>query len=142
MGDQAIQAVANCICTGLRLTDIVGRYGGEEFCLMFPGTTLNEATDLAERLRIRIGTEASDRMRVVAGLTITVSIGVSAMTFGARTPLELIDQADKALYAAKEGGRNCVMALDLLVPGMIPSEQLELQVRRVTPRASISSSAR
>ena len=142
VGDQAIQAVANCICTGLRLTDIVGRYGGEEFCLMFPGTTLNEATDLVERLRIRIGTEASDRMRVVAGLTITVSIGVSAMTFGARTPLELIDQADKALYAAKEGGRNCVMALDLLVPGMIPSEQLELQVRRVTPRASISSSAR
>ncbi len=142
VGDQAIQAVANCICTGLRLTDIVGRYGGEEFCLMFPGTTLTEATDLAERLRIRIGTEASDRMRVVAGLMITVSIGVSAMTFGARTPLELIDQADKALYAAKEGGRNCVMALDLLVPGMTPSEQLDLQVRRVTPRVSTSSIAR
>lgn len=66
---------------------------------------------------------------------LTVSIGVSALAFGARTPLELIDQADKALYAAKEGGRNCVMALAVLVPGMRPSEQLELQVKRVTPRS-------
>jgi predicted signal transduction protein with EAL and GGDEF domain len=75
------------------------------------------------------------------GLVLTVSIGVSAITFGAHTPLELIDQADKALYAAKEGGRNCVMAMDLLMPGLNPTEQLELQVRRVTPRAG-SSTAR
>jgi diguanylate cyclase len=142
VGDQAIQAVANCLSAGLRLTDTVGRYGGEEFCLMFPRTTLAEATDLAERLRIRVGVEAGSRMRIVNGLTFTVSIGVSAITFGARTPLELIDQADKALYAAKEGGRNCVMALDVLVPGMNPSEQLELQVRRVTPRTSRSHLAR
>ncbi|HEU5408193.1 MAG TPA: GGDEF domain-containing protein [Nitrospira sp.] len=137
VGDQAIQAVANCLSAGLRLTDTVGRYGGEEFCLMFPRTTLAEATDLAERLRIRVGTEAGSRMRMVSGLTLTVSIGVSAIAFGARTPLELIDQADKALYAAKEGGRNCVMALDVLVPGMNPSDQLELQVKRVTPRSGL-----
>jgi diguanylate cyclase (GGDEF)-like protein len=137
VGDQAIQAVANCLQTGLRLADTVGRYGGEEFCLMFPRTTLAEATDLAERLRIRVGVEAGSRMRIVNGLTFTVSIGVSTIVFGARTPLELIDQADKALYAAKEGGRNCVMALDVLVPGMNPSEQLELQVKRVTPRSGL-----
>ena len=137
IGDQAIQAVANCLSTGLRLTDTVGRYGGEEFCLMFPRTTLTEASDLAERLRIRVGTEAGGRVRMAAGLVLTVSIGVSAIAFGARTPLELIDQADKALYAAKEGGRNCVMALDVLVPGMNHSEQLELQVKRVTPRPGL-----
>ncbi|MBH0202210.1 MAG: diguanylate cyclase [Nitrospira sp.] len=135
VGDQAIQAVASCLSGGLRLTDTVGRYGGEEFCLMFPRTTLADATDLAERLRIRVGAEAGSRMRMAAGLALTVSIGVSTIRFGARTPLELIDQADKALYAAKEGGRNCVMVLDVLVPGMNPSEQLELQVKRVTPRA-------
>ena len=141
VGDQAIQAVASCLSAGLRLTDTVGRYGGEEFCLMFPRTTLIEASELAERLRIRIGAEAGSRVRMASGLVLTVSIGVSAITFGAQTPLELIDQADKALYAAKEGGRNCVMAMDLLVPGLNPAEQLELQVRRVTPRSS-SSTAR
>lgn len=138
VGDQAIQAVANCLSAGLRLTDTVGRYGGEEFCLMFPRTTLAEATDLAERLRIRVGAEAGSRLRMVSGLTLAVSIGVSAIAFGARTPLELINQADKALYAAKEGGRNCVMALAVLVAGMHPSEQLELQVKRVTPRSGPS----
>ncbi len=139
VGDQAIQAVVSCLSAGLRLTDTVGRYGGEEFCLMFPHTTLAEATELAERLRMYVGREASNRMRISTRLTLTVSIGVSALTCGARTPLELIDQADKALYAAKEGGRNCVMALDVLVPGMNPSAQLELQVRRITPRSRLST---
>jgi len=118
------------------LTDTVGRYGGEEFCLMFPRTRLAEASDLAERVRIRIAIEAGSRVRMTSGLTLTVSIGVSTSALGARTPLELIDQADKALYAAKEAGRNCVMAMDVLVPGLSPSDQLELQVRRVTPRSS------
>lgn len=139
IGDQAIQAVASCLSAGLRLTDTVGRYGGEEFCLMFPRTMLAEASDLAERLRIRIGVEAGSRVRMTSGLTLTVSIGVSTSALGARTPLELIDQADKALYAAKEGGRNNVMAMHLLVPGLHPSEQLELQVHRVTPRSSSST---
>ena len=142
VGDQAIQAVANCLCSGLRLTDTVGRYGGEEFCLMFPNTTIAEASDLAERLRIRIGTEASERMRTVSQLAITACIGVSAITFGARTALELIDQADKALYAAKEGGRNCVMALDRFAPGLSPSERMDLQVKRITPRVSSAPLAR
>ncbi|MBK9307304.1 MAG: diguanylate cyclase [Nitrospira sp.] len=136
IGDQAIQAVASCLSAGLRLTDTVGRYGGEEFCLMFARTTLAEAADLAERVRIRIAIEAGSRVRMTSGLTLTVSIGISTSALGARTPLELIDQADKALYAAKEAGRNCVMAMDVLVPGLHPSEQLELQVRRVTPRSS------
>ncbi|HBR50320.1 MAG TPA: hypothetical protein DEA71_09570, partial [Nitrospira sp.] len=136
VGDQAIQAVADCLQSGVRLTDMVGRYGGEEFCLMFPRTTLSEATVLAERLRARVVAEAGSRVRMASGMTLTASIGVSSSVFGARAPLELIDQADRALYAAKENGRNCVMAMDVLVPGLKTSEQLELQVRRVTPRES------
>jgi predicted signal transduction protein with EAL and GGDEF domain len=75
-------------------------------------------------------------------LVITVSFGVSSTAFGARTPLELIDQADKALYAAKEGGRNCVMALDPIIAGANVSDQVEPQVRRITPRVSSPQSSR
>ena len=136
VGDQAIQAVASCLSAELRLTDAVGRYGGEEFCLMFPRTTLAEAPNLAERLRIQVEAEAGQRVRTASRLVITVSCGISSTVFGARTPLELIDQADKALYAAKEGGRNCVMTLDPITVGANPSAQFEPQVRRVTPRVS------
>jgi diguanylate cyclase (GGDEF)-like protein len=103
---------------------------------MFPRTTQTEAADLAERLRIRVETEAGDRMRMACRLVITVSIGVSSIAFGARTPLALIDQADKALYAAKEGGRNCVMAIDPIIAGANASDRVEPQVRRITPRVS------
>jgi len=136
VGDQAIQAVATCLSAGLRLTDVVGRYGGEEFCLMFPSTTLHEASSLAERLRAHVEAEAGERVRTVPRLAITVSFGISSTVFGARTPLELVDQADKALYAAKEGGRNCVMALDLLSSGANAADQVEPQVKRITTRVS------
>jgi diguanylate cyclase (GGDEF)-like protein len=138
VGDQAIQAVASCLSVELRLTDTLGRYGGEEFCLMFPRTRLGEAANLAERLRIRVEAEAGDRVRMASRLVITVSCGVSSTAFGARTPLELIDQADKALYAAKEGGRNCIMALDPIIAGPNASDQVEPQVRRITPRVPSS----
>jgi diguanylate cyclase (GGDEF)-like protein len=114
--------------------DTIGRYGGEEFCLMFPRTKLAEAAALAERLRIRVATEAGVRMRMASRLVITVSCGVSSTMLGARAPLQLIDQSDKALYAAKEGGRNCVMVVDPII-GVNPSDQLEPQVRRITPKA-------
>jgi diguanylate cyclase (GGDEF)-like protein len=136
VGDQAIQAVANCLSVGLRLTDIVGRYGGEEFCLMFPRTTLHEASGLAERLRVHVEAEAGDRVRTVPRLAITVSCGISSTVFGARTPLELVDQADKALYAAKEGGRNCAMALDPVSADASGADQAQPQVKRITSRVS------
>jgi diguanylate cyclase (GGDEF)-like protein len=142
VGDQAIQAVASCLSIGLRLTDTIGRYGGEEFCLMFPRTTLAEASNLAERLRVQVETEAGNRVRTVSRLVITVSCGISSTTLGARTPLELIDQADKALYAAKEGGRNCVMALDPIIAGANASDQFEPQVKRITPRVSSPPASR
>jgi len=109
---------------------------------MFPRTTLAEASILAERLRIRVEIEAGDRVRIASRLVITVSCGVSSTAFGARTPLELIDQADRALYAAKEGGRNCVMALDPIIGGANAFDQVEPQVRRITPRVSSPPASR
>jgi len=137
VGDHAIQAVAACLGSTMRLTDIVGRYGGEEFCLVFPRTTLAEAADMAERLRIRIATEAGARVRTSIRLALTVSCGVSSTKLGAYTALELVDQADKALYAAKESGRNCVMALDTIIAGANGFDLVEPPVRRITPRPPI-----
>jgi diguanylate cyclase (GGDEF)-like protein len=136
IGDQAIQAVANCLSGALRLTDVIGRYGGEEFYLVFPRTALAEAAEMAERLRMCVEAEAGSRVRAVFGLRITISCGVSSTKLGANTPLELVDQADKALYAAKEGGRNCVMAMDPIIAGVNASDLAEPQVRRITPRTS------
>jgi diguanylate cyclase (GGDEF)-like protein len=120
---------------------MIARYGGEEFCLVFPGTTLQEASSLAERVRARVEVEAAKRVRTVPCLTITVSVGISSTVLGARTTLELVDQADKALYAAKEGGRNCVMALDWMNDGTSEAEQVEPHVKRITPRLSSPSAA-
>ena len=139
IGDHAIQAVATCLSSALRLMDLVGRYGGEEFCLIFPDTELAEAAELAERLRIRVEAEAGNRVRTAFSLNITVSCGVSSTRFGATTPLELIDQADKALYAAKEAGRNCVMAIDPIIDQTHVAELMEPQVRRITPRIPIQA---
>jgi diguanylate cyclase (GGDEF)-like protein len=133
IGDQAIQAVAICLRAGLRLTDIVGRYGGEEFCVMFPGTPLEEASEIAERLRLRIEAEAGNRLRMTPPIVITVSAGVSSTACGPQSPLELIEQADKALYVAKEEGRNCVIAFPPVVVGANASGQ-ERELRRITPR--------
>jgi diguanylate cyclase (GGDEF)-like protein len=139
MGDHAIQAVAVCLSNAIRLTDLLGRYGGEEFCLVFPDTELAEAAELAERLRIRVEAEAGDRVRTAFSMIITVSCGVSSTRCGATTPLELIDQADKALYAAKEAGRNCVMALDPIVDQRHMAELIEPQVKRITPRHPVQA---
>jgi diguanylate cyclase (GGDEF)-like protein len=145
VGDYAIQAVAACLGSAVRLADIVGRYGGEEFCLVFPRTTLSEAADMAERLRIRIESEAGARVRTSIRLTLTVSCGVSSTKLGAYTPLELVDQADKALYAAKESGRNCVMTLDTTLAGKDTrdlGDLIEPYVRRITPRSSNQADSR
>jgi diguanylate cyclase (GGDEF)-like protein len=108
VGDQVIQVVANVLSTTLRPLDIMGRYGGEEFCILLPGQTLAEGVLVAERLREKIELEARKAIRTTSGQKITMSFGVSAASLGASDPLELVDQSDKALYAAKEAGRNRV----------------------------------
>ena len=108
VGDQAINAVARALGGGLRPTDILGRYGGEEFCIMLIGQEADQAAKVAERLRSRIESASSTAIPSIPGIRITASLGVSSIASGAPDPLELIDQADKALYDAKERGRNRV----------------------------------
>jgi diguanylate cyclase (GGDEF)-like protein/PAS domain S-box-containing protein len=108
VGDQVIQVVAQILSTTIRPTDIIGRYGGEEFCILLPGQSPEGVAKAAERLRLAISARANQAVRTTGDNKITMSFGVSCFSLGATGPLELVDQADKALYAAKEAGRNQV----------------------------------
>ncbi|BBO70921.1 hypothetical protein DSCA_48510 [Desulfosarcina alkanivorans] len=103
-GDQVIKAVADVLKTGTRDNDLVGRYGGEEFCVVLPSLNLDMAVKIAERIRQTL------EKRSCSGVNITISLGVSSLGSDTNKPDELIDQADKALYAAKKSGRNRVVA--------------------------------
>ena len=91
----------------MRANDVLGRYGGEEFVIVFPETNLDEAGAVAERLRaavaanpIKIGDQTLD---------VTVSIGLAAYAPGNDLD-RLVERADAALYSAKQDGRNLVRA--------------------------------
>jgi diguanylate cyclase (GGDEF)-like protein len=108
VGDKVIQAVAKYFLTGLREVDLLCRYGGEEFCIVLPGATLAQATEVAERMRVAVQDQAGASIRSTSGLRITSSFGVATITDGAADIAGLIDQADESLYVSKQNGRNRV----------------------------------
>jgi diguanylate cyclase (GGDEF)-like protein len=109
-GDQVIQGAARALSRGLRLEDFVGRYGGEEFCVMLPGSTLAQAREVAERLREDIAATLGAALRDHPGVRVTMSFGVGELQAGMADPAALIDLADQALYHSKKNGRNRVTA--------------------------------
>lgn len=109
-GDQVIQGAAKALSRGLRLHDFVGRYGGEEFCVMLPGSTLEQAREVAERLREDIEANLGNALRDHPGVRVTMSFGVAEVEPGTADPDVLIDLADQALYHSKKNGRNRVTA--------------------------------
>jgi diguanylate cyclase (GGDEF)-like protein len=112
-GDAVLRHVALHGQAVLRCTDLFGRYGGDEFVAILPETDLNTAAAIAERLRLSVGEPAPGVCAMPRGLAaITVSIGVATVAAGGQTIDELIAQADKALYAAKNAGRNRTRLLD------------------------------
>lgn len=107
IGDQVLQRVAQVLGRTARESDIVCRYGGEEFAILLPYTGLTEAAETAERFRHSLESAQFPQ------LSITASLGVSAINLGAKNPQELLDQADRCLYAAKRNGRNQVVRWDV-----------------------------
>jgi diguanylate cyclase (GGDEF)-like protein len=105
-GDQCLRAVAGALAGALEETDIFGRYGGEEFVVILPGRTGAAAREVGERLRAAVEREVIDWEGQPVKLT--VSVGVATRREGERSPQATIERADKALYAAKRAGRNCV----------------------------------
>lgn len=107
VGDLVLQALANCCRMTLRESDIVARFGGEEFVILLPEVSLENAHKVAERLRIKISkivvkNEQDEDVRF------TVSIGLVSSTVTDNIE-EMLKMADEALYVAKENGRNRVI---------------------------------
>jgi len=104
-GDAVLRQMAAIIADNIRVSDLFGRYGGEEFMLILPETAPDEATLLAEKLRNLV----EHRPMVIAGeqsLQLTISVGVAG-DVGSQLQIDaLVDQADAAMYAAKQLGRN------------------------------------
>jgi diguanylate cyclase (GGDEF)-like protein/PAS domain S-box-containing protein len=106
-GDEVLTRAAKLMSTTLRKVDIVGRYGGEEFCALLPETSLEGAMTLAERLRKQFEEEAFLE-DTEPSFNVTCSIGVATLSDGMEGVSDLLRKADDALYLAKEGGRNQV----------------------------------
>jgi diguanylate cyclase (GGDEF)-like protein len=110
-GDRLLKQSAAAWVRELRVSDTLARYGGEEFSVALPGCTLENATDIVERLRAAMPADQ------------TVSAGVVCWN-GRETTEELVGRADAALYEAKRMGRDCLVAAGDTTPGGLSSVSL------------------
>ncbi len=108
-GDKVIQTLANVIKQCVRETDLAGRYGGEEFAVILTDAKLDDALQVAER--IRRAAEATVVEHEGQSITFTVSLGLSEFNESFDNGMQWLDRADQALYKAKEGGRNQAVSL-------------------------------
>lgn len=112
VGDQVLRLVARTLSEGLRPSDFLSRYGGEEFSVVVPSAKLGEAEKLAEKLRARIAAKDIINQTKNEKLgRLSVSLGVAQMKVG-ESLHQFIDRADRALYKAKAAGRNRVVAIE------------------------------
>ena len=109
LGDEVLRQISSVFSLQLRKSDVVCRYGGEEFAIVLPQITAEQALSVAEKLR-----------REVAGWhfpgvprSVTISAGTAAFPLHGQTRDDIVKAADAALYAAKQAGRNCVRAAGL-----------------------------
>jgi len=104
-GDEILQTVAKILRLDMRTYDILARYGGEEFVIILPNTNLKGALVMGERFRRAVQLAAWSKR------AITISVGVAELTSEITAPHDLVVQADRALYHAKQNGRNRVSSL-------------------------------
>lgn len=108
VGDKVIAAVAHTLAAHLRENDLLCRYGGEEFCIVLPGSSEDRAMEIAERLRSQVEEHCGANILASGDLRITSSFGIASLKSGAEDLSELIESADFALYTSKQNGRNRV----------------------------------
>jgi diguanylate cyclase (GGDEF)-like protein len=116
VGDQVLQNIIRIVCAEIRSADVIGRYGGDEFVILLPHTSQQEALSLAERMQSSISAISIETDN--GPLVLTISIGITQtvhhqLSDPQRDTVEnLFLRADQALYAAKQAGRNCTMVFE------------------------------
>ncbi len=131
-GDEVLRRVGSLLNSLAGKHDIVCRYGGEEFSVVMLDKTLDQATELAEKIRHEFGELDFGDFKI------TVSVGVSCDEFHAANPQELLDQADICLYVAKRNGRNQVIRYDL-VPNEVVSEKTNVSNAKLLDRDAVTT---
>jgi diguanylate cyclase (GGDEF)-like protein len=112
-GDEVLRTTADVLRENLRASDLPSRYGGDEFAILLPGVGKTDAFAVAEKLRAAMAATRFGIGRNGDEAEVRCSIGVASAGSGLREPVELVEAADKALYQAKESGRDQVR----LAPG-------------------------
>ncbi len=107
VGDEVLKALVNVCDDLIRETDIFGRLGGEEFAVVLSETPVEEAAVVADRLRLSLSELSVPAGEGTTGFT--VSIGLTTLQQGESSLEEILNRADRALYAAKNGGRDQVV---------------------------------
>lgn len=109
-GDDVIKALGKIITKATRETDIPGRYGGEEFAIILPDTPIANVEFVADRIRrlVEKYTVVHDQIEI----SFTISLGIAGFDANYKNHTQWLEAADKALYKAKQSGRNCVMLAD------------------------------
>jgi diguanylate cyclase (GGDEF)-like protein len=115
-GDRVLRTMAEAIRGSVRKTEIICRFGGDEFCVILPGASLQDAAKFGEKIRSLIANHPDLAYRTKDGIStirVTTSIGVASISGAKATePAKLMKAADRALYRAKAGGRNQVCVYD------------------------------
>jgi diguanylate cyclase (GGDEF)-like protein len=105
-GDLALQITAHCLKAALRSADVASRYGGEEFCILLPQTSIDEAGAIADRIRHRVATTHYPHGKSQPLGNVTISIGVATYSPIVNTAETIVAAADRALYQAKAEGKD------------------------------------
>jgi len=108
-GDVALRVLADTLAKGLRSSDVVARYGGDEFVVLLPETTPQAAFEKLEQLRLSVARAEFSIPRHDLTAQLTVSAGIACLPDDGTDPVELLEVADRRLFEAKDGGRNRVV---------------------------------
>lgn len=122
VGDDVLRNVARTLQECTMEPAFVGRYGGEEFCVVLPGMSVAEAVSIGETIRRSVEENLAEPYHV------TASFGVSGTELGASNYQDMLEQADQALYHAKDGGRNAVCCWSAELAAEEPSAESEVQL--------------